>query len=77
MDIGFIALTIILLIGTAKVKWKKMKSTSSKALFFTIAGLIALLIVICINYKNYSIMSIPFVRVMVMSMYNLMRGQGG
>lgn len=77
MDIGFIVFTIILLIGTAVVKWNKMKNTSSKVLFFAVIGLIAVLIFICFNYKSYTIMNITFIRNMVMGMYDLMRAQEG
>ncbi|SFE02112.1 hypothetical protein SAMN05216378_2001 [Paenibacillus catalpae] len=77
MDIGFITLTILLLIGTTVVKWKHMKNTSSKVLYFTIVGLIAVLIIFCVNYKAYSILNVTIIREMVMGMYNLMRGQGG
>ncbi|WP_127495367.1 hypothetical protein [Paenibacillus glycanilyticus] len=76
MDLGFIVFVIFLVIGTAKVKWKNMKNGSSKAMFFTVVGVIALLIVFCVNHKIYSIMNITFMRAMVMGVYVLMRGQG-
>ncbi|MGO4108326.1 hypothetical protein [Paenibacillus sp. YAF4_2] len=74
MDIGFIVFVIVLLIGTAVVKWKNMKNTSSKMMFFSIVGLILVLIIICIKHKAYSIMSMSVMRNMVMSMYDLMKG---
>jgi|GEM_PF-5736572 hypothetical protein len=76
MDIGFITITIILLIGTAVVKWKKMNDMLNKVLFFTAAGVIIALLIICINHKIYSIMNVYFIRAMVMSMYDLMIGEG-
>ncbi|GLX68869.1 hypothetical protein [Paenibacillus glycanilyticus] len=74
VDIGFIVVVLFLMIGSGMVKWKNMKNNSSKAMFFTVAGVIAVLIVVCINRKNYSIMNLPFMRGMVMSMYHLMKG---
>ena len=73
MDIGFIVFVIVLLIGSAVVKWKNMKNTSSKMMFFTIVGLIVILIIICIKHKAYSIMSVSVMRNMVMGMYDLMK----
>ncbi|CAM3102804.1 hypothetical protein PALU110988_01530 [Paenibacillus lupini] len=73
MDIGFIVFVIVLLIGTAVVKWKNMKNLSSKMMFFTIVGLIVILIIICIKHKAYSIMSVSVIRNMVMGLYDLMK----
>ncbi|NIK70766.1 MULTISPECIES: hypothetical protein [unclassified Paenibacillus] len=76
MDLGFIVFAIVLVIGTGIVKWKNMKDGSSKAMFFAVVGIIAVLIVFCVNQKIYSIMNITFMRAMVMGIYVLMRGQG-
>ncbi|WP_336785200.1 hypothetical protein [Paenibacillus sp. MMO-177] len=76
MDLGFIVFVIVLLIGSATVKWKNMKNGGSKAMFFTVVGIIAVLIAFCVNKKIYSIMNITFMRAMVMGIYVLMRGQG-
>jgi phage-related holin len=73
MDIGFIVFVIVLLIGTAVVKWKNMKNVSSKMMFFTIVGMIVILIIICIKHKAYSIMSVSVMRNMVMGLYDLMK----
>lgn len=73
MDIGFIVFVIVLLLGSALVKWKNMKNTSSKMMFFSVVGVIIVLLIICIKHKAYSIMSVSVIRNMVMSMYDLMK----
>jgi phage-related holin len=73
MDIGFIVFVIVLLIGAAIFKWKNMKNTSSKVLFFTVVGMILVLIIICVKHKAYSIMNVSVMRNMVMGIYDLMK----